>query len=656
MPLGALVRMSVGGSPRPLSYRPEIDGLRALAVLSVVGFHYFPDIIPGGFIGVDLFFVISGFLISSIIWDAVERGDFSFPSFYASRVRRIFPALALVLCATWVLGRLLLFWEDFARVGLHILAGAFFFSNFALWDEGGYFDVAAERKPLLHLWSLSIEEQFYVFWPLLLCLLARFRIRFWPIGVAMGVMSFMLDESLLGHDRAAAFYNPAGRIWELIAGALVGSVVRSRGEFRGRGATALSMLALLAIASGIALFDAAVSFPGALALVPVGAAAALLFSAGTATMLGGALRSRGAVAIGLISYPLYLWHWPLFSYAYRFFHGEVPVAVRLGLIACSILLAAATYLLIEKPIRRARGNRFLVILLVSLVGGVGILGGMTFARRGFVASSDLARIAPYLTEPTRLAEWLSNVRAGTCHIQEINVGRHPDECIEAKRPLVLLWGDSHAAALYPGLAELQKTQDFGLIQMTSSGCPPLPRSYSVAYSRCDEINAHVLQTAGDVQPDVIIVASSWKHAHLPSSEAEIVAKLSEQIKRLRQVAPRARLIVVGPLMRWDPGLAQVLARYVETSGVQPPLRLPWQDTVDNQKRRNLSLLLRQMSAQEGAAYISPDDYFCDQDGCLTRFGDSRSDFVSFDGEHLNPRASRKIADAIAPFLPPSTSR
>jgi peptidoglycan/LPS O-acetylase OafA/YrhL len=645
--------MSVGGSQRPLSYRPEIDGLRALAVLSVVGFHYFPEIVPGGFIGVDLFFVISGFLISSIIWDAVERGDFSFPSFYASRVRRIFPALALVLCATWVLGRLLLFWEDFARVGLHILAGAFFFSNFALWDEGGYFDVAAERKPLLHLWSLSIEEQFYVFWPLLLCLLARFRIRFWPIGVAMGVMSFMLDESLLGHDRAAAFYNPAGRIWELIAGALVGSVVRSRGEFRGRGATALSMLALFAIASGIALFDAAVSFPGALALVPVGAAAALLFSAGTATMLGGVLRSRGAVAIGLISYPLYLWHWPLFSYAYRYFHGEVPLEVRLGLIAGSLLLAAGTYLVIEKPIRRARGNRLLVILLVSVVGGVGILGGMTFGRRGFVASSDLARIAPYLTEPTRLAEWLSNVRAGTCHIQEINVGRHPAECIETKRPLILLWGDSHAAALYPGLATLQKTQGFGLSQMTSSGCPPLPRSYSVAYSRCDEINTNVLKVVAEVKPEVVILASSWRHAHLPSSETEIVAKLTEQIKRLRERAPEIRIIVVGPLMRWDPGLAQVLAGYVQASGSRPPLRLPRQETADNQKRQKLSLLLKQMSAQEGVAYISPDEYFCDQDGCLTRFGDSRSDFVSFDGEHLNPRASKIVADAIAPLLPPS---
>jgi peptidoglycan/LPS O-acetylase OafA/YrhL len=646
--------MSVGGSPRTLSYRPEIDGLRALAVLSVVGFHYFPDIIPGGFIGVDLFFVISGFLISSIIWDAVERGDFSFPSFYASRVRRIFPALALVLFATWVLGRLLLFWEDFARVGLHILAGAFFFSNFALWDEGGYFDVAAERKPLLHLWSLSIEEQFYIFWPLLLCLLARFRIRFWPIGLALGVISFLLDESLLDYDRAAAFYNPVGRVWELIAGALVGSVVRSRGELNGRGATALSMLALLAIALSIALFDAAVPFPGALALVPVGAAAALLFSAKTATVLGSALRSRGAVAIGLISYPLYLWHWPLFSYAYRYFHGEVPLEVRLGLIAGSLLLAAGTYLVIEKPIRRARGNRLLVILLVSVVGGVGILGGMTFGRRGFVASSDLARIAPYLTEPTRLAEWLSNVRAGTCHIQEINVGRHPAECIETKRPLILLWGDSHAAALYPGLATLQKTQGFGLSQMTSSGCPPLPRSYSVAYSRCDEINTNVLKVVAEVKPEVVILASSWRHAHLPSSETEIVAKLAEQVQRLRGVAPQARIIVVGPLMRWDPGLAQVLARHVEVSGTKPPLRLPRQETADNQKRQELSELLRQMAAQEEVAYISPDDYFCDQDGCLTRFGDSRSEFVSFDGEHLNPRASQRVADAIAPLLPPST--
>jgi len=647
--------MALSTSTRPLSYRPEIDGLRAIAVVSVVGFHYFPEFIPGGFIGVDLFFVISGFLISRLIWDALERREFSFSTFYGSRVRRIFPALALVLCATWLIGRLLLFWEDFARVGLHILAGALFFSNFALWDEGGYFDVAAERKPLLHLWSLSIEEQFYFLWPLLLCLLARLRIRFWPIGIVLCVASFSFDQSLLGHDRAAAFYNPGGRVWELIIGALVGAGVRSRGELRGRRATTLSTLAILIVATSTILFNTALPFPGVFALVPVGAAALLLFSAGTATMLGGALCSRGAVSIGLISYPLYLWHWPLYSYSYSYFHGEIPVWIRCGLIACSVLLSAATYLLIEKPIRKARGNARVVLVLVSLIGGVGILGGMTFVRRGFVASSDLVRLAPYLAEPTRLAEWLSYVRAGTCHIQDSNIGRHPGECIETNRPRILLWGDSHAAALYPGILELQKARGFGLVQMTSSGCPPLPRSYSAAYSRCDEINENVLQVTKETQPDVVILASSWRHAHLPAVETEIVAKLTEQLQRLRQIVPKARIIVVGPLMKWDPGLAQVLARYVKTSGTKPPLRLPRQETADNTKRQVLSELLKQLSAREGVAYIAPDEYFCDRDGCLTRFGDSRGEFVSFDGEHLNLRASRQLAEAIAPLLPPGSN-
>jgi peptidoglycan/LPS O-acetylase OafA/YrhL len=640
-------------TPRPtdsLCYRRDIDGLRAIAVLSVILFHYFPEHVPGGFIGVDVFFVISGFLISRLLWDALDKGTFSLGGFYASRVRRIFPALAIVLLVTWILGRIFLFWDDFGRLGLHILAGALFFSNFALWEEGGYFDIAAERKPLLHLWSLSIEEQFYLVWPLLLVLLHKLRARFWLVGYGLLVASLAYDASLLPADRAAAFYNPLGRAWELIFGALVGWRVRTHGTLQGRGGVLCSTAALGTILGCSVGFSPAIPFPGMLALVPVAAAGLLLASGGSEHSLRGVLVSRVAVGIGLISYPLYLWHWPLFSFAHLTFYGDIPVAVKLALMLAAVALAAVTFRYVERPIRHSPRSSRLVIALVALVFGIGMLGAFTAVRRGFVASSNLPAVAPYLTESNPLAAWLAAVRAGRCHIQEQNVVQHAEECVEAKRPLVLLWGDSHAAALYPGLAELQKSVPFGLAQMTSSGCPPLPDSYSVAYSRCDEINRRVLEEIKRLQPEVVILASSWRHAHLPRSNEMITNKCAAQIDAVRERAPKARIVIVGPLLRWDPGIAQVLASHVGRTGEAPPQRLPRQDTPDNRKRAELTAILERLAAEKSVGFLAPDTFFCDTLGCLTRFADTRQDFVSFDGEHLNPKASAMVAEGLRPLL------
>lgn len=200
-------------------YRPDIDGLRAIAVLSVVAFHAFPSLLPGGFVGVDVFFVISGFLISSIILAGLDSGRFSFLEFYARRIRRIFPALSLVLLSALCLGLITMFADEYQRLGKHVLGGAGFFSNFVLWKESGYFDVAVETKPLLHLWSLGIEEQFYIIWPLLLWL--SWRQCYHPLIMIslLVLMSFMLNITGVRKDIVATFYLPHARFWELLVGA-----------------------------------------------------------------------------------------------------------------------------------------------------------------------------------------------------------------------------------------------------------------------------------------------------------------------------------------------------------------------------------------------------------------------------------------------------
>ena len=202
------------------TYRPDIDGLRALAVLAVIGFHAFPELIPGGFIGVDVFFVISGFLISTILFENLAAQSFSFLDFYSRRIRRIFPALILVLVSCYLVGWFVLLPDEYSQLGKHMAGGAGFIQNWLLWGESGYFDNVAETKPLLHLWSLGIEEQFYIIWPILLWLAYRLRLNLLTLTILTGLISFALNIHGISvkQDLVATFYSPQTRFWELAIG------------------------------------------------------------------------------------------------------------------------------------------------------------------------------------------------------------------------------------------------------------------------------------------------------------------------------------------------------------------------------------------------------------------------------------------------------
>jgi peptidoglycan/LPS O-acetylase OafA/YrhL len=314
-------------------YRADIDGLRALAVLSVVGFHAFPSAIKSGFIGVDVFFVISGFLISTIIFENLERNSFSFLEFYARRIRRIFPALILVLLACYSFGWIALFTDEFKQLGKHIAGGAGFVSNLILRNESGYFDNAAATKPLLHLWSLGIEEQFYVIWPPLLWLAWRLRLNLLTTLIALAAFSFGLNIGKVSNDTVAAFYTPQARFWELMVGSLLAYIHLEPSAFAELKEQSTYFLALVApkpmaaatyvgirnclSALGITLIaiSAAVitgnrQFPGWWALMPTLGAGFVISGGQQAWLNRKVLSCRALVWLGLISYPLYLWHWP----------------------------------------------------------------------------------------------------------------------------------------------------------------------------------------------------------------------------------------------------------------------------------------------------------------------------------------------------------
>ena len=343
---------------------PFIDGLRAIAVVWVLAFHYFGTLFPGGFVGVDIFFVISGYLISGIIWRELDEKRFSFGHFYSRRIRRIFPALLTVLLFTLGVGLVLLHEQELRQLAKHAFAAALFLNNWALSVEKGYFDVDSEDKPLLHLWSLSIEEQFYLLWPLLLWWLARLERpqKMQRIVLGLTLASFAACALQTFTHPVGAYYSPHTRIWELLAGALLHFVPTQR-RWLPRHAASVGLVILVACLWLIAPTRA---FPGFWALLPVLATLAILLAPPDDPVRAW-LGRRPLVFIGQISYPLYLWHWPLLSLGTLFYGASLSPLQRLGLLAASLCLAWWTSLWIERPLRYGGAARLKVSLLVGVM-------------------------------------------------------------------------------------------------------------------------------------------------------------------------------------------------------------------------------------------------------------------------------------------------
>ena len=397
---------SAATSPIHTKYRPDVDGLRALAVLGVVGFHSFPSRVPGGFTGVDIFFVISGFLISGILLDNLERGNFSFAGFYNRRIKRIFPALLVVFLATYAFGWCALLGDEYKQLGKHIAGGTAFISNFILWNESGYFDNAAAAKPLLHLWSLGVEEQFYALWPITLWLAWKYRLNLLAITIGIAAISFAINIAQASADPAAAFYSPLTRFWEVMLGAILAYSILHEQEhkiaalgwkfvaFLGlsdrrnrpiaveqRLRTIQSIVGAMLLSVAVFLVSEKTTFPEWAVLPTIGTL--LIISAGPKAWLNRVvLSNRVLVWLGLISYPLYLWHWPLLSFA-RIIQGAPPSPLGVSVIVLfSIALASLTYQIVEKPIRFGKNGISKIVALMGAMAATGYVGFTTYQRDG----------------------------------------------------------------------------------------------------------------------------------------------------------------------------------------------------------------------------------------------------------------------------------
>lgn len=498
------------GHARHFHYRPAVDGLRGVAVLAVLGFHAFPEIVSGGYVGVDVFFVISGFLITSIIARQMMHSDFSFADFYWRRVRRLFPALILVLTTTLALGWLLLLPDEYQQLGKHAGAAAAFVANFELWRESGYFDTAAEFKPLLHLWSLGIEEQFYLVWPAVLVVLWKRRTALLTVLWTLVIASFVLSVSLAQSAPIANFYWPVTRFWELGAGCLLALVLERREPASSMtnqrrqlsvACNLLPLAGLALIATSMAAFDATTPFPGWPALLPVAGTLLILSTPEHASLQRYLLGSRPLVWTGLISYALYLWHWPILAFLNILAAGQPPLAIRWAALGLSFLLAWLTYRYIEAPIRRHKTLQFNIRLAAS-AAAAGVAGMIIFASGGVAQRFDVD-IRALHHGPRRDA--LCSARFDTA--APINYCR----TTSAKPPSILFVGDSRAHAIYEGAAPLL-APEHSVMLLGRGGCPPLLNvrisGYDLNEQECEQVWRTFVRYVHKTKPKVVVVVGN----------------------------------------------------------------------------------------------------------------------------------------------------
>jgi peptidoglycan/LPS O-acetylase OafA/YrhL len=648
-----------------IHYRPDIDGLRALAVLGVIFFHAFPDTLTGGYVGVDVFFVISGYLITSIITKNYRHGGFSYTDFYLRRFKRIFPALVTVLLTTLVAGWYTMLPMEYEQTALHSLSGLGFVANINLYLESGYFDAEAETKALLHLWSLGIEEQFYLLWPFILGLLIRANNNLPRITLLLLGISFALSAVLTPGHPEASFFLIHTRAWELLAGAyLAVSANRSK--------TTLTLFyapagLLLIVGSYVFLHKTSI-FPGWLAAFPVLGAFLIIHPANHNLPSSKLLANPVVVYIGKISFPLYLWHWPLLTFL-RLLEPEAGSGATFLALTAATLLSILTYHFVESPLRHGNTRRTIVLAILTLI--VGALSYNIYSRNGL---DQRLRNAQEKTAE-RAIRW-GDARRTDAKCEAMYRDKFTGHCLimdEQKKPDAMIIGDSHANHLYWGLASTLGKAGINLLQAASAGCVPLPEIMSDNNGQLSTHCSAIIEPALDFainSPDIktIFLAGRWStfltgrelRKTKKQGEEKILVEgkyrpdlsrsdiFAQQMERLLQklVASGKRIVFV-----YDIHELPYKASHCATWSPNPYItRQPKKDcfmpidqvlTRDNEFRPQIEQSLAKFPQ---VIVLDPRQHLCDNTGC---WGIENGQILFRDDDHLSYSGSLIVGEKLA---------
>ena len=633
-------------------YRADIDGLRAVAVLAVVLNHLSSSLVPGGFVGVDVFFVISGYLITRIIGSEIDQGRFTFARFYERRARRIFPALFAVLAATLAAGYWLLLPSDYLHALRAALATMGFASNVLLWyQQSSYFDATEVMlDPFLHTWSLSVEEQFYLLFPIFLLICHRYRPKriVW-ILLSCALVSLAGAAMVVEGNRNAVYFLSPFRAWELLAGSLLayGALPAVRSRLMRE---ALCAGGLAAILLACWLYRDATVFPGLAALAPVlGAAAVIHAGSSGSTFAGRMLQWRPVVYVGLISYSLYLWHWPLIVLT-RYATGmEPPTPLQaLVMLAGSLLLASASYHFIEQPMRRSSGwlpRRALpsgaaLALMIGLFCGVGAaMGGFPGRFSPAVLALDKARspVIPYSECGDLAPQAACLLGAGT------------------GEPQMLLWGDSHLVSYAPALQEVLRLRGARALLLPYLGCAPIFDVNSAINASCRNAQAEVrAYLVAHPQIKTVLMTAFWSSYFRVDGPLQLVSSAGKFLdgQAAAQAGLRATLqwleqnrravILIGPLPTYDKNIPAVLA--VEAAGGHKVVR----SSASAEKLANAPFMavVDEFEPGERFRFVDPVPWLCAPQCELIRNGVS----LYRDAHHLSVAGAMALTGKLDQFF------
>jgi len=609
--------------------------------MPVVAFHAGISAFSGGFIGVDVFFVISGYLISSVILADIRNNTFSLQKFYVRRVKRIFPALFAMLAATSVLACLFLMPAELTGYSKSLLSATLSFSNLYFWSSSGYFDPASDQQPLLHTWSLSVEEQFYLFFPLfLMATQKRSPKSVNLIIILLALISFIVSCRYVESNPTSAFYLPQSRAWELLLGTILALNIIPQVENKVLNDT-FSMSGLLLIIYSIFSYSKLTPFPGVYALVPcIGTALIIYTGKNNSTFVSKLLSVKPMVFIGMISYSIYIWHWPLILFQKNFsmiFSGVPSAYGKAILVLLSIVLAAISWRYIEQPFRRpalqGRQSRTFV------QAGTAVVLMMTFSVCAILSEGFPQRFSPKVVQ---MASYLNydfsgDYRQGSCFITDDSVGFkgfQPSACLQLlhDKSNYLIIGDSFAADLWFGLSN--RNPEINFLQATGSGCKPTLKqagSTDVIQRRCAQLMSFMFHDFIEKTAlDAILISGSWR--------VEDLRDISETLEWLKVNKPGAKLILFGAKVQYDAPLPRILATSLEKGDDT----LPGRHIVKSV--RELDATISQIAGSKNIQYISFFNLLCADNQCINRDGEGYP--LSYDIGHLTRWGSLFVADRI----------
>jgi peptidoglycan/LPS O-acetylase OafA/YrhL len=606
-----------------MKYQPEVDGLRALAVLPVLFFHSGWAVFSGGYVGVDVFFVISGYLITGILAAELADNRFSILNFYERRIRRIMPCLLAVIVASSIAAALLLVPLDFRDFAKSVVATLFFASNVLFFRQSGYFDDASDLKPMLHTWSLAVEEQYYIFFPILLWLIHRYaRNRMFLVLLPLAALSFAASVWGVRHAPAFTFFMAPTRVWELFAGAVLALGLIPAVERRAV-RELFSWAGVGLIVYAIIVFTESTRFPGLNALFPV-VGAVLLIQFARGTSVGWLLSGKGPVFVGLISYSLYLWHWPIIVFAqYRLGH-QLSGLETLAAIVASLAVATLSWRYVERPFR-VKG---LILRRRIFQGAAAATAGLVALAVAGVASNGWAGRFP--ADVVRLEKFANahSPRRGECHRDEGNVFPMEESCIygAGTPPTFAVWGDSHAIELSYALGEVAKRHRLSLLQFTYSSCAPALGLEITIRPHCREYNDEVAAYLGKERAisTVFLVAAYRAHRGHFAQFADGWRKTVAQL-----LAAGKRVVLVYPVPTAEASVPRTLARYAASGASLDAFHIDKQQYLaDNAD----AFQLLDSFTEGNILRVYPHERLCQGDVCIVQAGGTP---LYYDNQHLS---------------------